>query len=166
MKIRFKKYDALLPLAKFKAHPKNRNQHPEDQIARLAEILKYQGVRLPITVSKRSGFITRGHGRLLAAQKLKWKTFPVVYQDYDDDAQEYADLIADNSIANWAELDVVGIRADLAEFDDGLFDPNMLGLQSFSEEARSGTSSVEFQATDFKFENKCPKCGFEYGKKN
>lgn len=56
-----------------KSHPKNRNKHPEDQLRRLAEILKYQGWRYPIKVSKRSGFVTSGHGRIEAAKINGWK---------------------------------------------------------------------------------------------
>ncbi len=131
MVVRFKKYDKLVALKDLKPHPKNRNSHPEDQVARLAAILKYQGVRLPITVSKQSGFITRGHGRLAAAKHLKWKEFPVVYMDYDDSDQEYADLQSDNAIALWSALDVDAIRQELGELDFS-FDPDMLGIRDFN----------------------------------
>lgn len=46
-------FDAMTPVGDLKAHPKNRNKHPDDQIKRLADILKYQGWRYPVKVSKR-----------------------------------------------------------------------------------------------------------------
>lgn len=122
-------YDRLVPVSELEAHPKNRNKHPDDQIERLAQILKYQGFRYPIKVSKKSGLITSGHGRLLAAKLNGWGEVPVNFQDYESDEQEYADVQADNAIASWAELDLSGINADLG--DIGPFDIDMLGLKDF-----------------------------------
>lgn len=123
-------YDALVPLKDLKSHPKNRNKHPEKQIARLAKILAYQGWRYPIKISKRSGFVTSGHGRIEAAKYNLWDKVPVNYQNYDDDAQEYADLTADNSIASWAELDLAGINIDVADLGPD-FDIDLLGIEGF-----------------------------------
>jgi DNA modification methylase len=122
----------VLSIADLKAkfHPKNRNKHPESQIARLAEILKYQGVRYPAKISNRSGNITSGHGRILAAEHNGWDVFPVDYQDYDSEEQEYADVQADNAIALWAELDFSGINADLPDLGPD-FDIDMLGIKNF-----------------------------------
>lgn len=128
----------MVDISKLKPHPKNRNKHPEAQIARLAEILKYQGFRYPIKVSKLSGFITSGHGRLLAAKKLGLKKVPVNFQPYDSKAQEYADLQADNAIALWAELDLDAIGVDVKELGKD-FNLDMLGFQDFN--IPSATSS-------------------------
>ena len=103
-------HDRLVPLAELKPHPQNRNRHPKEQIERLAKILQYQGWRYPIKVSKLSGFITSGHGRLEAAKHLGLEAVPVSVQDYQDEAQEYADLQADNAIASWSELDLSADR--------------------------------------------------------
>lgn len=123
-------HDKLVPIAELKPHPKNRNKHPENQIARLAEILSYQGFRYPIKVSKLSGFITSGHGRLLAATKLGMSEVPVNFQEYESEAQEYADLVADNAIALWAEIDLAGITDDIKDLGDLNLD--LLGLEDFS----------------------------------
>ena len=123
-------YDKLVPISELKPHPKNRNAHPQDQIERLAKILKYQGWRYPIKVSKQSGFITSGHGRLAAAILNRWDSVPVNYQDYENTDQEYADLIADNSVASWAELELAKINLDLADLGPD-FDLDMLGIKDF-----------------------------------
>lgn len=123
-------YDELIDERTLKPHPKNRNMHSTPQIKRLAEILEYQGWRYPIKVSKRSGFITSGHGRLQAAIYNKWKEVPVNFQEYDSDEQEYADVQADNAIASWAELDLSGINADIGDLGPD-FDLNMLGIKDF-----------------------------------
>lgn len=125
-------YDELVPLKDLrkKFHDKNRNKHPEDQIRRLAKIMEYQGVRYPVKISKQSGKITSGHGRVMAAMLLKWDSFPVNYQDYDSGDQEYADVQADNAVASWSELDFSGINADIADLGPD-FDIEMLGILNF-----------------------------------
>lgn len=117
-------------VSKLKPNPKNRNKHPEEQIERLCEIIRYQGFRQPVVVSNRTGLVVAGHGRLLAAKKLKIKEVPVVYQDFEDEEQEYAFGVSDNAIASWAELDLSGINTDMAELGPD-FDIDMLGLKDF-----------------------------------
>lgn len=131
MKIRCS-HSAMVPIAELKTkfHPKNRNKHPEDQLARLAKILEYQGARYAAKISKRSGLLTSGHGRILAAELAGWDSYPVDYQDYDSDEQEYADVQADNAIASWSELDLSGINADVVELGPD-FDIDLLGIKSF-----------------------------------
>ena len=123
-------YDKLVPISELKPHPKNRNKHPKEQIERLAKVLDYQGVRYPAKVSNLSGCITSGHGRIEAAKLNGWTEFPVNFQDYDDEAQEYADVQADNAIASWAELDLSGINADLSDLGPD-FDIDLLGIKNF-----------------------------------
>ena len=116
---------------KLKPNPRNRNKHPKEQINRLAKLLEYQGWRLPIIVSNRSGMIVAGHGRLMAAKKLKMNQVPVCYQDFDDEDQEYAFLISDNAISEWAELQLDDINKDLAGLDGMSFDLDLLGMRDF-----------------------------------
>lgn len=113
-----------------KPNPKNRNDHPKEQIDRLVEILKYQGFRSPMVVSKRSGLVVAGHGRLLAAKQMGLTSVPVSYQDFDDEDQEYAHQVADNAIASWAKLDFSGINTDVADLGPG-FNMDMLGIKDF-----------------------------------
>ena len=49
-------------------NPRNPNVHKDAQIDLLARIIKAQGWRNPIVISKLSGFITKGHGRLLLSR--------------------------------------------------------------------------------------------------
>lgn len=107
----------LTPLHKLQPNPKNPNKHPDNQIEVLAKIIDYQGQRAPIVVSKRSGFITKGHGRLAAIQKLGWKECAVDYQDYESEAQEYADMVADNKIAELAQTDMGMVNHEIEELE-------------------------------------------------
>lgn len=120
----------MMPVSELKPHPKNPNSHSKEQIKRLAEILSYQGWRYPIKVSKLSGYITSGHGRLEAARFLGLDEVPVSFQDYADTDQEFADIVADNSIAFWSELDFSAINAEIENFSPD-FDIDLLGIDGF-----------------------------------
>lgn len=124
------RHDELLHIHEVKFHPKNRNNHPKDQIERLAEILKYQGWRYPIKISNLSGCIVSGHGRVLAARHLGLDIVPVQRQDYKTEEQEYADLISDNSIASWSELDLSSINSDIVDLGPD-FNIDLLGIKDF-----------------------------------
>lgn len=124
------KYDELVPLKKLVPNPRNPNQHSDEQIERLAKILEYQGVRRAVRVSKLSGLMTVGHGQLMAFKKLGWKEMPVDYQEYEDETQEYADLVADNSLNAWSELDLASINTAIGDL--GPFDVDLLGIEGFT----------------------------------
>lgn len=98
-------HDKIVATDELVGNPRNPNKHPKEQITALAKIIKRQGWRHPIVVSNRSGFVVKGHGRLLAAKELGVAQVPVDYQDYESEASEYADLMADNKIQEFSELD-------------------------------------------------------------
>lgn len=147
-------HDKLELISDLKPHPKNPNKHGDEQIERLAKILKYQGWRSPVKVSRRSGFVVSGHGRIEAARLNGWDSVPVNYQDYESDDQEFADLASDNSIAEWAQLDLGLINFELQNFDPS-FDVELFGLKNF-----------EIEPADKEPREKkpkvCPKCSFEF----
>lgn len=154
-------HDAMVSVKELKPNPLNRNSHPKDQVERLAKILEYQGWRYPIKVSKRSGLITSGHGRLEAAKLLKLKEVPVSFQDYADEAQEYADTVSDNSIASWSELDLSGINSDIVDLGPD-FDLDLLGIKEFSvvPEFEPGTEEDQGKLDEKKpLVTQCPNCG-------
>ena len=122
-------YTDEVELHKLQPHPKNPNKHPDRQIELLSKVIDYQGMRSPLVVSKRSGFLIKGHGRLLALQKLGWEKAPVDYQEYENEAQEYADLVADNKISELSTLDSDLMKDLLSDFE--LEDPELLAFSVF-----------------------------------
>ena len=98
-------------------NPRNPNRHPEDQIIALAKIIRHQGWRNPIVVSRRSGFVVKGHGRLLAFRMLGLAEVPVDYQDYENEAAEWADMIADNKIAELSNMDEQMLNSLIQELE-------------------------------------------------
>ncbi len=114
-------HDAIVAVEDVHPNPENPNMHPDEQLRRLGMIIRNAGWRNPITVSTRSGLIVRGHGRLAAAQLEGLSEVPVDYQNYASDAEELADLIADNRIAELADPDMQKLaglfeKIDAAEF--------------------------------------------------
>lgn len=126
-------FDAEIPIAALKPHPRNPNKHPKRQIKLFAKILKAQGIRRPVTVSRRSGFIVAGHGLALAAQQLKLDTLPVDYQDFESEEQELAHLCADNKLAELSPDDEDALRSLMLELEKTEFDLELAGL--FKEDA-------------------------------
>lgn len=112
-------HDAIVAIEKLIPNPKNPNTHPDAQIQALGRIIRQTGWRAPITVSKRSGFIVKGHGRLAAAKLEGLTEVPVDYQNYTNEAEEYADLVADNRIAELAEIDNKLLADIFADIDTG-----------------------------------------------
>ena len=116
--------DSLTP------NPKNNNKHPPEQIERLSKLIEYQGFRNPLVVSNRSGFVLCGHGRIEAAKKAGLKQVPVMFQDFENEAQEYAYLTSDNAIASWAELDLSAVNTEMLDLGPD-FDIDLLGIKDF-----------------------------------
>lgn len=129
----------MVELHKLTPHPKNANKHPERQIELLAKIIDHTGFRHPIVVSKRSGFVVAGHGRLAAAERLGVEKVPVDYQDFKDEAEEFSFLTADNKIAELSKVDDLLVIEEIKSLeveDTELFGFDDLDL-NFFEEAQS-----------------------------
>lgn len=154
-------YNKLEKTERLISNPKNPNTHPDKQIELLAKIIDAQGWRAPITVSKRSGFVIRGHGRLEAAKLLNYDKVPIDYQDYENEAMEWADMIADNKIAEMAVLDFITVKELIADIPEELQEltgfnveemfAEDLDIEDFFEEKEKGPTTKKV----------CPNCGVE-----
>lgn len=122
-------HDKIVSITKAVPNPRNPNIHPERQIEILSKIIQDQGWRQPITISNRSGFIVKGHGRYLAAVQLNANDVPVDYQDYENEAEEWADLIADNRISELSNMNEDLLADLLGEINDLDFDILLTGME-------------------------------------
>lgn len=159
-------YTELVPIHKIQEHPKNPHKHSPEQIERLAKLIDFQGIRHPIIISKRSGFVIAGHGRLMALKKLNVEKVPVDYQDFKNEAQEYSFIVSDNAIGKdeWAILDLGDINQAILDHNIDL-DIDMLGIKSFNLKLDAETNNENNQNTDdpeSEFEHECPSCGFQF----
>jgi ParB-like chromosome segregation protein Spo0J len=167
------RFDEGVTLEKLVPHPRNYNKHPDTQIALLAKIIKAQGWRNPVVVSKRSGFVVKGHGRIEAARLMQVDAVPVEYQDYETEAAEYADMIADNRIAELAEPDNAMLKDLLQELDTGQMDMDLTGFDAGElERLMTQLHTPDFQPASKDEQGKldelkpqivsCPHCGKDF----
>jgi ParB-like chromosome segregation protein Spo0J len=154
-------HQKLVPIEQLIAHPSNANKHSKRQVEMLAKIMKYQGWRHPIVVSKLSGFIVAGHGRLAAAKLNGWTECPVDTQDFEDKTQEIAFLYSDNKIAELAEHDdeLMKLGALELKLDASSFDFEFLGISKFEVDL-----PVEEKPKKAKVPKiiDCPECGHKW----
>jgi ParB-like chromosome segregation protein Spo0J len=122
-------YEKLVPAEDLKANPRNPNTHPVRQIELLAKNIRYFGWRHPITVSRQSGLIVAGHGRLEAAKHLGLQLVPVDYQDFSSENDEMAVLIADNRLAELASVDLNSLENVINELKVEGFDTLLTGFE-------------------------------------
>lgn len=121
-------YDKLVKIDELLAHPKNPNTHPQNQIKLLAQNIRYHGWRHAIVVSKLSGYIVAGHGRLEAARELGVSIVPVEYQDFATEDNELAVLVGDNRLAELSSLDTNSLQDIVEQFKENDFDTILGGL--------------------------------------
>jgi DNA modification methylase len=94
-----------VPTTSLKPHPQNPRVHSDKQVRQIAQSIETFGFNVPILVDDRENVVA-GHGRLLAAQKLGWKTVPVIKLNHLSESQYKAFLIADNRLtenSSWDE---------------------------------------------------------------
>lgn len=122
-------YARLADVTSLIPNPRNPNKHSDKQVALLAKVIRHQGWRAPITISKRSGFIVTGHGRLAAALLLQVEQVPIDEQDFATEADEWAHLVADNRLAELADADRSIIADLLKDLDaEGEVDMDVTGF--------------------------------------
>lgn len=111
-------------------YEKNAKKHPAEQVEHIANSIKEFGWQQPIVIDK-NNVVVIGHGRLLAAKKLKMKEVPIVCAEDLTDEQIMALRLADNKTneSEW-DLDFLG-----AELDDILdIDMTKFGFDLTEEE--------------------------------
>ena len=121
------KYESIKLVRDLIPHPKNPNRHGSRQIELLSHNIKNMGWRHPIVVSSRSGLIVAGHARLEAAKALKLESVPVDTQTFQSESEETAYLVADNKIAELAEMDTEALSDILSDLNESGFDVSLSG---------------------------------------
>lgn len=123
----------MWPITKLRPYERNARTHDDEQVAQLVKSIERFGFTNPILVDGEDGILA-GHGRLMAAKRLKLKQVPVVVLDHLDEAQRRAYVLADNQIANNAGWDLELLRGELLdlrvegfEWGDLGFDGELIG---------------------------------------
>ena len=115
--------DALIPFAK------NSRTHSGDQVAQIAASIKEFGFTNPVLIDNDGGIIA-GHGRVMAARKLKLKEVPCIRLGHLTDAQKRAYVIADNKLALNAEWDDEMLKLELGDLKELNFDLSLTGFST------------------------------------
>lgn len=122
----------------------NARTHDDEQVAEIAASIKEFGWTNPVLVDESSSIIA-GHGRVLAARKLKQKSVPCIVIDHLSPAQKRAYSIADNKIALNAGWDNEMLRASIEQLRELNFDIDLTG---FSEAELDVLAFTQDGATD------------------
>lgn len=123
LQIQYRKVEDLIP------YVNNSRKHSDQQVAQIAASIKEFGWTNPILVDKDKGIIA-GHGRLMAARKLKMGDVPTIELSHLSDAQKKALVIADNKLALNADWDTQILSLELSELQDIGFDLDILGFDA------------------------------------
>ena len=131
----------IMPIDEIIPYENNAKLHPEWQIEQIAKSIQQFGFNDPLSVwQNESGenIVVEGHGRLLAAQKLKINEVPVIKLNNLTDEQRRAYTHIHNQINMNTGFDFEKLDEDLSNLD---FDFSSFG---FSELDKSGNYIDEF----------------------
>jgi len=121
MQIEQTKTSDLLPYAR------NSRTHSETQVDQIAASIKEFGFTNPVLIDNENQIIA-GHGRVMAARKLKLGEVPCIRLGYLTETQKKAYVIADNKLALNAGWDDELLALEIAELKDEDFDIDLLGF--------------------------------------
>jgi ParB-like chromosome segregation protein Spo0J len=129
--------DKLIPYAR------NARTHSDEQIGQIAASIKEWGWTTPILVDETGGIIA-GHGRTLAAQRLKMTEVPVMVAKGWSDAKKRAYVLADNKLALNAGWDNEMLMLELGEIGDLGFNMDLIGFDP----SELNNSAVDYSVLD------------------
>ena len=118
-----------IPTADLLPYAMNSRTHSDDQVAQIAASIKEFGFTNPILIDDAAGIIA-GHGRLMAAKKLKLSEVPTITLEGLTEAQKKAYVIADNKLALNAGWDTEALTAELRRLQELEFDLDLIGFDS------------------------------------
>ena len=124
LKVEYKNIKELIPYCN------NSRTHSDDQVLQIASSIKEFGFTNPVLIDGQGGIIA-GHGRIMAAQKLKMDEVPTITLSDLSDAQKKAYIIADNKLALNSGWDDELLKIELEQLKELDFD---LGLIGFSDD--------------------------------
>ena len=113
----------LIPFAK------NSRTHSDAQVAQIAASIREFGFTNPVLIDEANGIIA-GHGRVMAARKLKLTEVPCIRLSHLSDAQKRAYVIADNKLALNAGWDEAMLKLELADLKALDFDLDLTGFDT------------------------------------
>ncbi len=146
LKIEYVGLDELTP------YVNNAKEHPDSQVDQIVASIKEFGFNDPIAIDGKN-VIIEGHGRLLAAKKMKLDEVPIIRLDHLSEAQKKAYILAHNKLTMNSGFDEELLKLELEtlandfDFDLELTGFNMDELEELeldlNDEAQHETNSDE-----------------------
>lgn len=121
LNVKYRKVEDLIP------YVNNSRKHSDEQVAQISASIKEFGWTNPILIDGTNSIIA-GHGRLMAARKLKMDEVPTIELDHLTDTQRKALVIADNKLALNADWDNSLLTIELDELLKDGFALDILGF--------------------------------------
>lgn len=121
LNVKYRKVEDLIP------YVNNSRKHSDEQVAQISASIKEFGWTNPILIDGTNSIIA-GHGRLMAARKLKMDEVPTIELDHLTDTQRKALVIADNKLALNADWDTTLLTIELDELLKDGFALDILGF--------------------------------------
>lgn len=118
----------MVPTADLIPYANNAREHSPEQVAQIAASIKEFRFLNPVIIDGENGIIA-GHGRVLAAAKLKMPEVPCLEAGHLTEAQKKAYIIADNKLALNAGWDNAVLSIELAGLQDLGFDLSLTGFE-------------------------------------
>jgi len=109
-------------------YARNTRTHSDEQVNQIVSSIKEFGFTNPVLVDQ-DNMIIAGHGRVMAASKLKLSKVPTICLKHLTEAQKKAYIIADNRLALNAGWDEDMLKVELEELNDLEFDISLLGFE-------------------------------------
>lgn len=123
LNVKYRKVEDLIP------YVNNSRKHSDEQVAQISASIKEFGWTNPILIDGTNSIIA-GHGRLMAARKLKMDEVPTIELDHLTDTQRKALVIADNKLALNADWDNTLLTIELDELLKDGFALDILGFNA------------------------------------
>jgi hypothetical protein len=141
-----------IPTADLIPYARNARTHSEEQVGQIAGSIQEFGFNVPVLIDGQNSIIA-GHGRVLAAQRLKLDAVPCIRLTHLTDAQRRAYILADNRIAlnsGWNDeilaeelqrLNQESVDLELLGFDEA----ELLRSLGFESEDNNGLKSLSIR---------------------
>ena len=119
----------MMAVADLVPYARNSRTHDDAQVAQIAASIREFGFTNPVLIDAQGGIIA-GHGRVLAARKLKLEQVPCIMLGHLTDTQRRAYVIADNSLALNSSWNSELLQLELDDLKLDGFDLDLLGLDA------------------------------------
>ena len=118
-----------IPTSDLIPYARNSRTHSDEQVAQIAGSIREFGFCNPVLIDE-TGMIIAGHGRVLAATRMKLETVPCLRLSHLTDAQKRAYVIADNRIALSSGWDEELLANELSDLNADEVDLAVLGFDA------------------------------------